>query len=86
MNLETTLKERGDRYGKFSTHAEITQEIKRAMNESRRWHEMTASQKEALEMIAHKIGRIVNGDSNYADSWVDIAGYAQLVVEELQHD
>ena len=35
-------------------------------------------------MIAHKIGRILNGDPNYADSWVDIAGYAQLVANELE--
>lgn len=38
---------------------------------------------EALEMIAHKIGRILNGDPGYADSWVDIAGYAQLVADRL---
>jgi hypothetical protein len=35
-------------------------------------------------MIAHKIGRIVNGDPDHVDSWVDIAGYAQLVADELQ--
>jgi hypothetical protein len=34
-------------------------------------------------MIAHKIGRILNGDPNYADSWIDIAGYAQLVADRL---
>ena len=34
-------------------------------------------------MIAHKLGRIVNGDPNYADSWDDIAGYAKLVSDEL---
>jgi len=39
---------------------------------------MSASHREALEMIAHKIGRILNGDPNYADSWHDIAGYAKL--------
>jgi hypothetical protein len=43
-------------------------------------------QRESLEMIAHKISRIVNGDANYMDSWVDIAGYAQLVIDKLQHD
>jgi hypothetical protein len=40
-------------------------------------------QREALEMIAHKIARIINGDPNYADSWVDIAGYAKLVADRL---
>ena len=37
-------------------------------------------------MIAHKISRIVNGDANYMDSWVDIVGYAQLVIDKLQRD
>jgi hypothetical protein len=37
-------------------------------------------------MIAHKIGRIVNGDPRYADSWVDIAGYAKLVADRLEGD
>jgi len=35
-------------------------------------------------MIAHKIGRIINGDPDYDDSWVDIAGYAKLVSDRLQ--
>lgn len=40
-------------------------------------------QQEALDMICHKIGRILNGDPDYADSWHDIAGYAQLVADRL---
>jgi hypothetical protein len=47
------------------------------------WALLSASQKEALEMIAHKIGRILNGDPNYDDSWRDIAGYAELIVKQL---
>jgi len=80
------LTERGDRYGKFSGHAKITQDIKRAMSEHARLHNktFTDSQWESLEMIAHKIGRIVNGDPDHVDSWVDIAGYAQLVADELR--
>lgn len=34
-------------------------------------------------MIVHKIGRILNGDPNYADSWHDIAGYATLIDQQL---
>jgi hypothetical protein len=39
---------------------------------------------EALEMIVHKIGRIVNGNPDVVDHWVDIAGYAKLVSDRLQ--
>lgn len=44
---------------------------------------MLPDQREALDMIFHKIGRIVCGDPNYADSWHDIAGYAKLVENRL---
>jgi hypothetical protein len=37
-------------------------------------------------MIAHKIGRIINGDPDYIDSWDDIAGYAKLVADRLRSD
>lgn len=81
--MKEILSERGKRYGTFDGHAKVTQEIKAIMRTGRSWKTMTPSQQESLEMIAHKIGRIINGDPNYDDSWVDIAGYAQLVVDGL---
>jgi hypothetical protein len=83
-NLEETLQERGSRYGSFVHHAAITQELKATI---RRYlgspYALEADQQEALDMICHKIGRIVCGDPNYADSWHDIAGYAKLVEDRL---
>lgn len=81
--LAMTLSDRGQKYGPFKGHAEKTQIMKRLFQASESWSKMTRSQQEALDMIAHKIARILNGDPNYADSWVDIAGYAQLIVKEL---
>ena len=78
------LEERGKRYGDFSAHAKITQDLKFIMQQTIRWNNLNCSQREALEMIQHKIGRILNGDPNYTDSWVDIAGYATLVAERLE--
>ena len=89
MNLtkiSETLEERGQRYGTFVGHAEVTQDLKRCMAHhlAKRGKTLTDDQWEALEMIAHKIGRIINGDPDYADSWVDIAGYAKLVGDRLE--
>jgi Domain of unknown function (DUF6378) len=80
------LNERGARYGTFTGHAEVTQGLKRflATELKKRNKPLADDQWEALEMIAHKIGRIINGDPDYADSWVDIAGYAQLVADRLE--
>jgi hypothetical protein len=83
-NIVKLLSERHSRYGEFETHASITQGIKEVMFHSNNWNSLGYAQREALEMIAHKIGRILNGDINYADSWVDIAGYAQLIVDLLK--
>lgn len=82
--IEDTLKERGQRYGNFDGHANITQNIKNAMSLGHNWTRLSADKKEALEMIAHKIGRILNGDPNYKDSWTDIIGYAKLVENTLE--
>lgn len=82
--IETVLAERGSRYGKFSGHASITQDLKSIMRVAPKWEYLTDSQKEALEMVAHKLGRILNGDPGYLDSWVDVVGYTQLVVSQLE--
>lgn len=81
--IDNTLMQRGERYGKFPEHARITQNIKRAMVDTPNWGLLTDDKKEALEMLAHKIGRILNGDSEYKDSWHDITGYAKLVEDSL---
>jgi hypothetical protein len=84
--IDEILDERGKRYGKFKNHANISQRLKYVVTDalSNRKGVVEDDQREALDMICHKIARIVNGDPDYADSWVDIAGYAQLVADRLQ--
>lgn len=83
-DISDTLKERGNRYGEFPEHARITQNIKRAMLDSPKWSGLSDDKKEALEMVAHKVGRILNGDPEYHDSWHDIIGYTKLVADTLK--
>ena len=82
ISIDQILEERGRRYGDFAGHAQITQSIKASMFSTPGWQRLNPAQREALEMIAHKIGRILNGDPSYADSWDDIAGYARLVADQ----
>jgi len=84
MNIEETLQERGSRYGTFTEHARITQNLKRAMQSSPNWLILSDPARECLEMICHKAGRILNGDPDYIDSWTDIIGYTRLVEKELE--
>jgi hypothetical protein len=81
-----TLTERGTKYGPFLGHALVTQDLKAVIvaHLKERDKQLAADQQEALDMICHKIGRIINGDPDYDDSWIDIAGYAQLVADRLR--
>lgn len=86
--MKEILDQRGDRYGPFALHATITQNLKSVINTALIGQRKTLQpfQQEALDMICHKIGRIVNGDPSYGDSWVDIAGYATLVADILRKE
>ena len=83
MNIDDTLAERGARYGKFSEHAIIAQDIQDAMRKPAGWASLMPDQKQALTVIADKIARMLNGDPNYADNWHDIIGYSKLVENRL---
>jgi hypothetical protein len=86
VGIDATLAERGTKYGKFIDQATVTYKLKNVLREHSSNHSKSYSydQAEALDMICVKLGRIVNGDPDYADSWVDIAGYAKLVSDRLQ--
>lgn len=85
-DVNTTLNIRAESYGKFKDGAELMQAIKRKMADHAAKHDKTFAddQWEALEMIVHKIGRIVNGNPDVVDHWVDIAGYATLIADRLE--
>jgi len=87
-DIKSTLDERGTRYGDFRAHAKVTQDFKSVLMDAlaSRDKVLPDIQQEALEMIFHKVGRIINGDNNYADSWHDIAGYATLVEGDLDRE
>jgi len=87
--ITSTLSARGEKYGPFIGHAEISRALKNVLRfytveRKGSWQTLDADMSEALEMIAHKMARIINGDQNHTDSWVDIAGYAKLVADRLQ--
>jgi len=86
MTIEQTLAERGNRYGDFTDHARICQNLKRAMCAEAGWERLNDVQKQSLEVIADKVGRILSGDPNYADNWHDIQGYAKLAEDRLPSD
>ncbi len=85
-DVDETLNTRAQDYGTFKDGAALMQGIKRLLADHARRHDklFADDQWEAIEMIVHKMGRIVNGNPDKVDSWVDIAGYATLVADRLQ--
>lgn len=82
--IEKTLAERGSRYGKFADHAAIAQGLQETLHKMRNWPSMDYDMKQALVVITDKIARIGNGDTFYEDNWVDIIGYATLVLDRIR--
>lgn len=86
MNTEELLAERGQTHGDYTDHAETTQRLKMVVRECliqralRDQPELSYEALESIDMILHKIGRIVAGQWDHPDHWDDIAGYAKLVV------
>jgi len=87
-SVEDTLAQRGSRYGDFTDHAAVCQDLKRVMLctnsiSGRGFARLSDVQKQALEVIVDKVARILTGDPNYDDNWHDIQGYAKLVEDRL---
>lgn len=78
-DVNKILNEQGQINGDYQHMSSTIQELKRVMHGKMGWDRLTSVQREALDMIAHKIGRILAGDPNFKDHWDDIAGYATLV-------
>lgn len=84
-DLSAVLQQRGSRYGEFKDNAYVSQQLKSIISSGSNYDLLDPDMKESLDMIAHKIARILEGDPFYDDSWIDIAGYAKLVANRLQN-
>lgn len=86
MDVQETLSDRDKTHGSYPLVAQTIQDLKvytrmaddRARKNNPDRPNLTPAQAEGLDMIMHKVGRILNGDPNTADHWHDIAGYATL--------
>ena len=80
------LDARAEQYGSFMQSSDTVIRIKGIMHNAVARNEvhLYPDQLQALDMIATKISRIVHGNPNHLDSWIDIAGYATLVADRIQ--
>lgn len=78
------LLERASTHGEFTNVANISQTLKSIFRTGN--IHLNDVQKESLDMIAGKISRILAGDPNEPDHWLDIEGYARLARERIITD
>jgi len=82
--IAKTLAQRGTRHGlSYLQQSSVACGIKDVMRSAPNWARLAADQREALEMQAVKIARILSGDPDFHDHWHDIAGYSTLVADRL---
>lgn len=81
--LERTLNERGPEYGEYTGMAHVAQSIKKVLRQAPSYPRMSDDQRESLDLIATKIARIVCGNPDNPDSWLDIEGYAKLARDRI---
>ena len=84
MSVDDTLAERGSRYGDFTDHARLAQNLQDEMRGATGWYNLSMDKRQALTVIADKIARILNGDPEYRDNWHDIQGYAKLAEDRCK--
>ena len=86
-NVAEVLKERQGTHGDFAKNAKCSQELKSIVSEFGMDNpELFSSvQREALDNICQKMSRIITGNPNHVDSWVDIAGYATLAARDIEN-
>lgn len=85
-DIKDILKERRKTHGDFKETAAASQCLKSILHAGTRWPSMSLSQKESIEMIAHKLARVIEGNCDEPDHWQDIIGYAQLVLNNLEEN
>lgn len=82
--VDAVLDTRQSTYGSFADNALTAQRLKAVLRTQEGWYRLSPVQQESIEMIMHKISRLVNGDPTYIDTVVDISGYNELMLRDMR--
>jgi len=90
MAVTDTIAARHKQYGEYSVNSDLCQAIKDLFRVRPGYKALLPYERESLDMIFHKVSRIVVGAEDGAppqsrtDSWHDIAGYAKLSEDRVK--
>lgn len=83
LTTEEIMEQRGEIYGSYTKICQIAESIETSLRSGESWPMLRPEQKQSLKMMAHKMARVVCGNTQYRDNWLDMSGYAELVVKEI---
>ena len=85
MDSSNSIPNRDHQHGGMEAVGQLSQSIKISIHAGINWHMLTPGEQEALDMIAHKIGRILSGnDPHDPEHWTDLAGYAHAAMRRRE--
>jgi hypothetical protein len=76
--------ERTKQHGDFYDQSMLTQQLKAVAHNSKNWLRLNGMAREGIDMVLHKISRILVGDAAVKDHWDDIGGYARCVSDRIK--
>jgi hypothetical protein len=85
-DVKKIIEQRQNTHGDFRKVSSMSQQLCIDMQSGVNWDTMPDHFREGLEMIQHKIARILSGDPHFAEHWLDIAGYATRVRTIIEED
>jgi hypothetical protein len=79
-HTDALLQNRQTTHGSFVDNARIGQALRELFRRRDTWSAMPVEHREALDMIACKLSRILSGQSMEPDHWMDLSGYSTLAL------
>lgn len=77
------MPDRTETHGDFGTASAFCQSVKDLARAMPGWEKMEPYQREAFDLIAHKMQRALGGDPSFPDHWEDMGEYAKMVFRKL---
>ena len=77
-DVNKVLDTRGNTHGDYNELSRVSVSLRNVLMSGVNWGRLTPGQQEALNMHCVKIARIVTGDPNFDEHWLDIEGYSRL--------
>lgn len=75
--------ERAKTHGDFDLSSLFVRRVYKEITNSPNFHNLTPPQERGLRMIVEKLSRVLYGDSQFFDHWIDIEGYAKLINDSI---